>query len=72
MSTSESNMPDEEFPKINLEPQTLDNGDLAKELDILITNIRNSYSNEERFHRAQDTLFAFNVGLLCGLRQGRK
>lgn len=47
-------------------------GDLVKELEIYISNVRQSYSNDEKFKQAQDALFSFNVGLLCGLKQGGK
>lgn len=46
--------------------------DLIKELETVIGCVRHSVYNDNEFKHAQDKLFAFNVGLLCGLKQGGK
>lgn len=56
---------------LNIEVDRIE-GDLIKELEIYIGNVRRSYSNDDMFRKAQDVLFSFNVGLLCGLKQGKK
>lgn len=50
----------------------IEHGNLIKELEAVISNVRNSCFNEDASSHAMDEMFAFNIGLLCGLKQGRK
>ena len=68
---SDTHGPDEEI-KLDTNSIGSEPGDLVKELENLISHVRNNCFNEEELKKAHFNLFVFNIGLLCGLKQGRK